>query len=197
MESGKIRPLEIKSYDEIDEEMLPKPLEGAGTIGFGKPKRLVYYALKIFQNTFPVLATENRGGDLREDYWYVYPEGAMFKDLRAQGWVKQIRPVLCQEIRSGDIFLWPIKITHGNSYYDSLTKMLANPEVGNRSWMIKANTDKKEYEIRWDHLEDPVEWPDKDESEWMAEVFPPERIIGPDDRAHVAIEGIYRGKLLD
>ena len=114
--------------------------------------------------------------DIEKHHYWVHP------NLRA--------PVIREELKGHRIFLyystrartfrlWPMPVTEGNSWYESLVSLLAFDEDWFRSHEIKVIPDKSEseYRVRQRPVTKEITWPGKSVDELLAEAIGPDRII--------------------
>jgi hypothetical protein len=84
---------------------------------------------------------------VKEEYFFVTQD--IRKDILDE--LKAVRVYLYYSVDAREFRIWPVKVTPGNSYYDSLQAKLFNqkPEaILGFEWLIRANTAQSTYHVR-------------------------------------------------
>ena len=103
----------------------------------------------------------------REFYWV-----APHLRRHVESELKQIRIFMAWSLRSKDFAPWPIKATVGNSWYESLARLLKRPneEFERFEFKIVGDQSANRYHIRRRPISVQIEWPEVDMGTLLAEV---------------------------
>jgi hypothetical protein len=123
-----------------------------------------------------LLVHSPRKDDIEKEHYWVHPN-LRVPEIRDE--LKGHRIFLYYSTRAKAFRLWPVPVTEGNSWYESLVALLGLDESWFHTHEIKIIPDQTEgeYRVRKRTITQPVTWPDKPVSEILAETLGLEHII--------------------
>jgi hypothetical protein len=165
--------------DEIDDD---SELDLASMVAqkIRKPERREWIALNLASElTTRLLPHKPTANSIEVEYYYVA------RSLRAaiREELKDVRVFLYYSFITRACALWIVKMTIGNSWYESVAPLFGYPAEFFASNAIKVMSDKanSRYRVKGKPIPGPVNWPVKTTEELLGEALGPERFITTPD----------------
>lgn len=127
-----------------------------------------------------------------EEYFYVVPElrGEIADELR------RVRVIPYYSLSARCYCLWVMKLTDGNSWYESLQALIEQGEefFGSRQIRVKSDKDKSRYHVKHKPLDRPVDAPPHPTEEMLGAAIGEDHFIR--DRSHPVYQSLIEGEEL-
>lgn len=177
---GKIIPTEIEP-DEGLEDGFSEEYSPGEPIPLGKPEKDDWVALHSdavkgvsFGFTVRLLRRKQRG-EFAPEYFYVS------KPLRARvrRQMVQVRPILFYSFLERRVGIWPLAVTRGNAYYESIAQLLAadHAYLSSHEFTIFADQSLRRYRTYVSPIRRAVNWPTESIGQLLARALGEERMI--------------------